>query len=937
MGWTQKRLLFLIFATSCGLAHGGEDVIQECFIAAKADSIRTELLLANAADRELKGSVIQKVTDSDGHIFLEIGPIPFAIEANSSSTVVASKEGLNPKLWSPESPNLYDVNTTVVLDTNAISRNDRIGFRTFEIRGSHFYLNGKPYFLRGLSRMPPDNVHDSEGKLHPEVWSDEVFIKRFFAALKAANVNTARLSGNISDDCSSWVKYADEMGFLMVYGSYAGEAADSNDVLAINRRIFTPVIKAVRNHPSAIIYTLANELKWEKNPQFLPETLANLKVAKALDSTRPFIANAGFGQGKAGDIEDIHTYQGYYHSALTNYSDLEKENAIVKDGTQPVTFTEMVGSYTNDFDGRFVVLANKHLGNALRLIGTSENFAEDSLWYQSFATKEIVEAMRRARGMDNRICGIFPFSTYWFWDIEQKSFKPKPAIQSLATAYSPILLSLKTWQRHGFAGQYFSGQLYVINDDVALGTLMGAKVRLSLVQGTKTLSVVEVNVPPVEYYGKAKLPVSIPIPEQVEAGPAKIVLELEHSSPQKSVNEVEVFIATCQWAKGGAINRPLYLYDVSGMTHNVLEKADIKCQETNSIPRDPNALLIIGKNSVNDYLAKNVEQLQNFVHNGGRVLVLEHDPCESWVSSILPGRTTIKDGEELFINMDRDLKIFCNDLKHRDYFAWNSVNPETVDCYPVKHVFDIDPEYLSKMAIIANCAQHLDSAAIFEYFDGSGSIIFSQMECVNRYDTDPIAAKAFVNLLAYFSQPNHNLASKAGWEIHFGDFESERGLFPLSLKQGIILNADNFGRVSYGSRADTMWATGWLEGRRVAGQQKISGILGYLSPVHEQTDKAEGFFYINPPDGAKSLYLTVKNPVSNYLWFNVSINGKDVNDVKLPPYSESEYGPWVLPDTNLPLKIIVRAPVDTDETKKSRKSRKYIVNEPIFTKMRFGK
>ena len=51
------------------------------------------------------------------------------------------------KRWSPDSPTLYDVRFEAGDDV----LNDRVGFRTIEVRGEDILLNGKPIFLRGIS------------------------------------------------------------------------------------------------------------------------------------------------------------------------------------------------------------------------------------------------------------------------------------------------------------------------------------------------------------------------------------------------------------------------------------------------------------------------------------------------------------------------------------------------------------------------------------------------------------------------------------------------------------------------------------------------------------------------------------------------------------------------------------------------------------------
>lgn len=73
------------------------------------------------------------------------------IQTDSISTIIIDLP--NPKLWSPTSPNLYDLVTEVYSD-GLLSDTDttRIGIRRFEISRERFAINGEEMFLRGVNR-----------------------------------------------------------------------------------------------------------------------------------------------------------------------------------------------------------------------------------------------------------------------------------------------------------------------------------------------------------------------------------------------------------------------------------------------------------------------------------------------------------------------------------------------------------------------------------------------------------------------------------------------------------------------------------------------------------------------------------------------------------------------------------------------------------------
>lgn len=922
-------LSFAVLSNNC-FAQTQVCILDEIFVWTTQDSIHTQLILHNNTDAPINGVVKQSINCSDGEPFEKIGPNDFKIAPNQTITVELSGTVLKPKLWWPESPYLHQVQTQIsVGDKDFILDSRKLGFRTFEVRGSHFYLNGKPYYLRALSQIPPGRVYDSNGNKAPEVWNDEAFVKKFFAKMKELNINAGRIGDN-----ELWVKYADEMGILNVAGSYSGAGERDIKVMEHNKKQFTPIIKKLRNHTSTAIYTLANEIKWENNASFLPLAEYNYVFAKQLDPTRPLIGNAGFGGGKASDIEDIHDYRGWYGNVITSVDDFDGGFYHIGQGTnKPITFTECVGAYTG-LSGGFLMSSNKSLSGALRTVGDGAEFAADSLWYQAVITKEMMEAMRRARGMENRICGAFPFSDYWFWDVPNRDFRAKPAVDTLKITYSPVLLSLHCWSRHAFAGEIIKGTIYIVNDDVMFGDIKDATVTVSLIQNEKVLVAKDFHIDYVEYYGTARLPLELRVPANVDAGRAKLLLKLNKPTANCNANEVELFIAPKSWVLVNEKN-VFALYDPSGKTELLLKNMGINFRHISRFDSlDVNIPLVVGMNGVDKALISDSENFWRFVEKGGRVLVLEQHPGPTESLLMLPEDTALVEYSELFVNVERQL--LSHDLRHRDFFLWNNISQNSNDCFPVKFSFDIKPAALEHSAILANCGHHLQYPVVMEYFKGDGSVIFSQLECISRANSDPVAAKVLTNLLEYLASNEHSFAPQVGWEVRFADFNSENSIFAAPLKQGISVNSHNYGRVSYKSYD-------WPDGRRVVGEQKLVR-MGYIAPV--KLDKTgKGFFFLTPPKEAKTFTITVKNPVEIPLWFLLYLNDGQVGEkIIIKPETTIEVGPWPIPSSHgEAMKITLEVPIDVEALgseaqgmSKEGEKRK-VIQELVFTKMNFAK
>ena len=72
-------------------------------------------------------------------------------------------------LWSPETPNLYLAEVTLLAgDAPVHGWVERFGLRKLEVRGGRFFLNGKPFFIRGYG----DRSRDARIRLIPQAASE---------------------------------------------------------------------------------------------------------------------------------------------------------------------------------------------------------------------------------------------------------------------------------------------------------------------------------------------------------------------------------------------------------------------------------------------------------------------------------------------------------------------------------------------------------------------------------------------------------------------------------------------------------------------------------------------------------------------------------------------------------------------------------------------
>ena len=152
------------------------------------------------------------------------------------------------KLWSPESPKLYDV--TIDAETDQVR--DQIGFRSIETRGTEILLNGRPIFLRGVC------LHEEAPLRGGRAYSrdDALTLLGWAKELGANFVRLAHYPHN-----EFMVKEADRLGIMVwseipVYWTILWE---NPATLENARNQLREMIERDRNRAAVVIWSVANE------------------------------------------------------------------------------------------------------------------------------------------------------------------------------------------------------------------------------------------------------------------------------------------------------------------------------------------------------------------------------------------------------------------------------------------------------------------------------------------------------------------------------------------------------------------------------------------------------------------------------------------------------------------------------------------------------
>ncbi|QUL54273.1 glycoside hydrolase family 2 [Paenibacillus tritici] len=189
----------------------------------------------------------------------------------------------NARLWSPDTPFLYELELTLQSAGEVLDRRtDIFGFREFWCEGPKFMLNGIPVNLRG------DSWH-FQGAMQ----QTEDYIRNWYRLCRQAGINSIRLHAEPYP--SDYLRIADEEGMLIVdetaiYGSGKTMDAAHPDFIGNCRAHVQRLVQRDKNHPSVILWSVQNEMRWVDGRDTYKQHIPGLmELMRALDSTRPIM------------------------------------------------------------------------------------------------------------------------------------------------------------------------------------------------------------------------------------------------------------------------------------------------------------------------------------------------------------------------------------------------------------------------------------------------------------------------------------------------------------------------------------------------------------------------------------------------------------------------------------------------------------------------
>ena len=307
--------------------HVWLETMPALHIAENGVFVTTPEVSANKAKVQVEVSVQnESQTDRNATVVVGSAQLMVAVKAGESKTVTTTVYVNNPRLWSPESPTLYEAKVELKENGTTIDRQTaKYGIRSFSFDAERgFVLNGKKVLINGAC------VHHDDGVLGARAFDDAEIRK--VRQMKEAGFNLIRTSHNPTT--RAFLDACDSIGMLVIDEAFDGWRTQKNpyDYSTVIDSCFRQDIHAMvlrdRNHPSIISWSIGNEVIERKDIRVVYTARQMKKAIHELDTTRP-VTEALCAWDRDWEIYDPHAevldVVGYNYMIFKHASDHERD------------------------------------------------------------------------------------------------------------------------------------------------------------------------------------------------------------------------------------------------------------------------------------------------------------------------------------------------------------------------------------------------------------------------------------------------------------------------------------------------------------------------------------------------------------------------------------------------------------------------------------
>jgi beta-galactosidase len=392
-------------------------------------------------------------------------PQAISLRPGEDKTVTQTVRIPNAKLWSPEDPNLYVLETK----TGGDSASTRFGMREFrfDTATKRAYLNGRVYFMRGSNITLHRFFEDPKSGTLP--WNEQWVRKLLVTIPKQMHWNSFRFCiGPVPD---KWLDIADEAGlliqneyFVWTGNNWHGAENQVHFNAAEMTAEYGEWMRDNWNHPSVVIWDANNETWDPMFGELIIPAIRNLDMSK-----RPWENSYNPPAGPDDPVED-HPYE---FQAMAdggqefNMASLESRGGITPGAaTGHALILNEYGWLWLNRDGSPTELTKKLYP---RLLGENAS-AKDRLELNAYLLAGITEYWRAYREYAGVLHFVYltgsdpqGYTSDHFRDVEKLDLNPE-FMNYMSNAFAPLGVYLNFWKPSLTAGSTPSLQVMMIND-----------------------------------------------------------------------------------------------------------------------------------------------------------------------------------------------------------------------------------------------------------------------------------------------------------------------------------------------------------------------------------------------------------------------------------------------------------------------------------------
>jgi beta-galactosidase len=240
--------------------------------------------IANRSDKAQSAEWVTRVIAAGGETVAEgrqTHTVPAGARAEQSQELAVAQ----PRLWSPDSPDLYTLVQQIRIDGATVDeRRTRFGIRTVSLDAVNgLRINGRQVLLRG------GNIHHDNYMIGAAGAPDAD--ARKVALMKAAGYNAIRSAHNPASQAT--LDAADELGMLVIDEAFDAwnKSKRDKDYARYFKTDWAQAIDSLvvsgRNHPSVLFWSIGNEIPEDGTPEGVETGRRLAERVRRLDPTRP--------------------------------------------------------------------------------------------------------------------------------------------------------------------------------------------------------------------------------------------------------------------------------------------------------------------------------------------------------------------------------------------------------------------------------------------------------------------------------------------------------------------------------------------------------------------------------------------------------------------------------------------------------------------------